>query len=65
MTNQSKPTANTEAIVETEKTNSPLDNAPDDVKLAVDLIYLLENNHVEKQTAISALKMVLNDYENK
>ncbi|MGF1807228.1 pleiotropic regulatory protein RsmS [Aliivibrio sifiae] len=51
--------------METEKTNSPLDNAPDDVKLAVDLIYLLENNHVEKQTAISALKMVLNDYENK
>ncbi|CAM4301717.1 pleiotropic regulatory protein RsmS [Vibrio neonatus] len=40
---------------------SPLDNAPDDVKLAVDLIYLLESNEVEIETALSALEMVKND----
>ncbi|WP_255310643.1 MULTISPECIES: pleiotropic regulatory protein RsmS [unclassified Aliivibrio] len=45
--------------------NSPLDHAPDDIKLAVDLIYLLENNNVDKQTAISALEIVLNDYKKK
>ncbi|GAD91253.1 MULTISPECIES: pleiotropic regulatory protein RsmS [Vibrio] len=40
---------------------SPLDNAPDDVKLAVDLIYLLESNEVDIETALSALEMVKND----
>ncbi|PQJ88877.1 pleiotropic regulatory protein RsmS [Aliivibrio sifiae] len=65
MTNKPKLTENTETIVGAEKTNSPLDNAPDDIKLAVDLIYLLENNNVEIKTAISALKIVLNDFENK
>ena len=45
--------------------SSPLDNAPDEIKLAVDLIYLLENNEVEKETAIKALEIVLNDYKNK
>lgn len=45
--------------------SSPLDNAPDEIKLAVDLIYLLENNEVEKETAIKALEIVLNDYRNK
>lgn len=67
MTNQSKlseNTDNTETIIEIEN-NSPLDHAPDDIKLAVDLIYLLENNNVEKQTAISALEIVLNDYKKK
>ncbi|OCH15543.1 hypothetical protein A6E05_12500 [Aliivibrio sp. 1S165] len=67
MTNQSKlseNTDNTETIIEIEN-NSPLDHAPDDIKLAVDLIYLLENNNVDKQTAISALEIVLNDYKKK
>lgn len=67
MTNQSKlseNTDNTETIIEIEN-NSPLDHAPDDIKLAVDLIYLLENNNVAKQTAISALEIVLNDYKKK
>lgn len=70
MTNQSKlsentdNTDNTDTIIEIEN-NSPLDHAPDDIKLAVDLIYLLENNNVAKQTAISALEIVLNDYKKK
>ncbi|MGC9491650.1 DUF2496 domain-containing protein, partial [Vibrio genomosp. F10] len=32
--------------------NSPLDNAPDEIQLAVDLIYLLESNEVDLTTAL-------------
>ncbi len=48
-----------------DKTSSPLENAPDDVKLAVDLIYLLESNGIDPQVALSALKIVQTDLENK
>nr|WP_319555853.1 pleiotropic regulatory protein RsmS [uncultured Vibrio sp.] len=44
---------------------SPLDDAPDDVKLAVDLIYLLESNEIAPEVALSALKIVQTDLENK
>ncbi len=44
---------------------SPIDNAPKEIKLAVDLIYLLENNNVEKDVAIKALNIVLNDFQKK
>ena len=44
---------------------SPLDDATDDVKLAVDLIYLLESNEVDPEVALSALKIVQIDLENK
>ncbi|MFA1559673.1 pleiotropic regulatory protein RsmS [Aliivibrio fischeri] len=44
---------------------TPLDNAPDEIKLAVDLIYLLESNKVDKETAIQALEIVLSDFKNK
>ncbi|BDR14043.1 pleiotropic regulatory protein RsmS [Vibrio sp. STUT-A11] len=44
---------------------SPLDDAPDDVKLAVDLIYLLESNEVDPEVALSALKIVQLDLKNK
>ncbi|MCG9700932.1 pleiotropic regulatory protein RsmS [Vibrio natriegens] len=44
---------------------SPLDDAPDDVKLAVDLIYLLESNEVDPEVALRALKIVQIDLENK
>ncbi|MFC3025478.1 pleiotropic regulatory protein RsmS [Vibrio zhugei] len=44
---------------------SPLDRAPDDVKLAVDLIYLLESNEVDPHTALSALEMVKRDLQTK
>lgn len=51
----------------TEQHNTPpsLDDAPADIKLAVDLIYLLETNEVEPDVAISALEMVLQDMKNK
>ncbi len=38
-----------------------LENAPDDVKLAVDLICLLEEHQIPINTALSALKMVERD----
>lgn len=47
------------------ETNTSLDNAPDEVKLAVDLIYLLESNQIEIETALKALKIVENDLKNK
>ncbi len=47
------------------ETNVSLDNAPDEVKLAVDLIYLLESNQIEIETALKALKIVENDLKNK
>lgn len=42
-----------------------LENAPDEVKLAVDLIVLLEENHVAPATVLKALEMVKRDYEKK
>ncbi|EJD6490507.1 pleiotropic regulatory protein RsmS [Citrobacter koseri] len=42
-----------------------LENAPDDVKLAVDLIVLLEENQLPAQTMLRALEIVKRDYENK
>ncbi|RNF49227.1 DUF2496 domain-containing protein [Marinomonas hwangdonensis] len=44
---------------------SSLDFAPDHVKLAVDLIELLESNHVEVDVAVDALTLVLHDFERK
>ncbi|AAW85501.1 hypothetical protein VF_1006 [Aliivibrio fischeri ES114] len=62
--NQQIPQIETEVEVQTETPN-PLDNAPDEIKLAVDLIYLLESNEVDKETAIKALEIVLSDFKNK
>ena len=42
-----------------------LENAPDEVKLAVDLIMLLEENQVSAQTVLGALETIKRDYENK
>ena len=44
---------------------SPLDDAPEEIKLAVDLIYLLESNEIDPEVALNALKIVQNDLENK
>ncbi|MCG7496979.1 DUF2496 domain-containing protein [Vibrio sp. Of7-15] len=44
---------------------SGLDSAPDDIKLAVDLIYLLESSELPKSTILSALEIVKNDFEKK
>lgn len=42
-----------------------LEDAPDEVKLAVDLIMLLEENGVAPQTALGALAIVTRDFERK
>lgn len=42
-----------------------LENAPQEIKLAVDLIQLLEENDIDVHTAIDALQIVLNDFKNK
>ncbi|HCE3829546.1 TPA: pleiotropic regulatory protein RsmS [Escherichia coli] len=42
-----------------------LENAPDDVKLAVDLIVLLEENQNPARTVLRALDIVKRDYEKK
>ena len=44
---------------------SPLEDAPAEIKLAVDLIYLLESNDIDPETALNALKIVQVDLENK
>ncbi|WP_337008130.1 pleiotropic regulatory protein RsmS [Pantoea sp. AS142] len=43
----------------------PLENAPDDIKLAVDLIQLLEEHQLPVETVLSALVIVQRDFENK
>lgn len=43
----------------------PLDSAPDHIKLAVDLIALLEENEIPNDIAIAALKIALQDFEHK
>ncbi|UPW16921.1 DUF2496 domain-containing protein [Agarivorans sp. TSD2052] len=42
-----------------------LASAPKHVQLAVDLIQLLEENHIDPQTAIDALAIVSNDCQQK
>ncbi|KAE8178875.1 pleiotropic regulatory protein RsmS [Photobacterium carnosum] len=46
-------------------TASSLDNAPAEIKLAVDLICLLEDNDIAPQTVLSALDIVRHDFEKK
>ena len=42
-----------------------LENASDEVKLAVDLIMLLENHDIPAQTVLKALEIVETDFEGK
>ncbi|ROR06905.1 pleiotropic regulatory protein RsmS [Erwinia sp. JUb26] len=42
-----------------------LENAPEEVKLAVDLIMLLEENRLDPQTVLAALAIVQRDFERK
>ncbi|MBN3122349.1 pleiotropic regulatory protein RsmS [Pectobacterium brasiliense] len=42
-----------------------LENAPPDVKLAVDLIMLLEENQIEPRIVLAALEIVRTDFEKK
>ncbi len=45
--------------------HSTLENAPDEIKLAVDLIYLLESNEVDIKVALAALDIVKGDLQRK
>ncbi|WP_199611194.1 pleiotropic regulatory protein RsmS [Flocculibacter collagenilyticus] len=45
------------------KQPNTLDNAPEHIKLAVDLIMLLEQNKIDPNTALQALEIVKNDLE--
>ena len=47
----------------TDNTSSPLDNAPEEVKLAVDLIYLLESNEIDPKVALEAINIVQQDLQ--
>ncbi|CAI8765818.1 MULTISPECIES: pleiotropic regulatory protein RsmS [Kosakonia] len=42
-----------------------LENAPDEVKLAVDLIMLLEQHDIAPELVLKALEIVKKDFENK
>ncbi|WP_380184265.1 pleiotropic regulatory protein RsmS [Kalamiella sp. sgz302252] len=42
-----------------------LESAPEEVKLAVDLIMLLEENNIAPQTVLAALAIVQKDFEKK
>jgi Protein of unknown function (DUF2496). len=42
-----------------------LENAPDEVKLAVDLIMLLEDHAIPAETVLKALEIVRKDFEGK
>ena len=48
---------------ETKEENSghPLEDAPEHVQLAVDLIMLFENNNINTDTAIKAVEIVQSD----
>ncbi len=48
-----------------EDTTLSLNEAEPEIQLAVDLIELLEENKIDAQLAINALKIVLKDFENK
>ncbi|GLO60461.1 primosomal protein [Vibrio sp. MACH09] len=45
----------------TQDKSPQLDSAPEQVKLAVDLIYLLETNNIEPATALEAIEIVKQD----
>ncbi len=49
----------------TDSTQSSLEKAPTEIKLAVDLIYLLETNDIDPHTALKALKIVEDDLKQK
>ena len=42
-----------------------VENAPPELQLAVDLIFLLECNEIAPETALAALEIVQRDYQEK
>ena len=51
--------------VDEQQQGSALDDAPEHVQLAVDLIMLLESNNIEPSLALEALELVKADLQNK
>ena len=49
----------------TDATESGLDQASDEIKLAVDLIYLLETHKITPSVALAALEIVKQDLQAK
>ncbi|WP_375753483.1 pleiotropic regulatory protein RsmS [Vibrio sp. HN007] len=49
----------------TDKKSNALDNAPEEIKLAVDLIYLLESNEIDPKIALEAIDIVKQDLQSK
>lgn len=47
------------------ESNQILNKAPAHIKLAVDLIQLLEENNIAPEVALRALEIVQQDYKNK
>lgn len=47
----------------TQPTPSPLEQAPDHIKLAVDLIEMLESANLSKETILQALNIVITDFK--
>ncbi|PAJ73394.1 hypothetical protein CJF42_16075 [Pseudoalteromonas sp. NBT06-2] len=45
--------------------SSSLDSAPEHIKLAIDLIMLLEKEELESQVILDALEVVKNDFKKK
>ena len=45
--------------------SNPLEDAPTHIKLAVDLIMILEQHDVEPEEVLKALDIVKSDFENK
>ncbi|MGL5335112.1 MAG: DUF2496 domain-containing protein [Enterovibrio sp.] len=45
--------------------SSKLEDAEDKIKLAVDLIYLIEINNIDTETALEALAIVTHDLKKK
>lgn len=48
-----------------QKNSNSINDAPEEIKLAVDLIYLLESNEISPDTALQAIEIVKRDLENK
>ena len=48
-----------------EDSPSQLEQAPDHIKLAVDLIEMLESANLSQETIIDALEIVINDFKRK
>ncbi|QYJ96630.1 pleiotropic regulatory protein RsmS [Shewanella alkalitolerans] len=55
----------TQAPGDSSTTKTALDDASDEIKLAVDLIYLLESHEIEPDVALAALEIVKQDLQRK